>query len=107
MTNREKLKAVKRFLKENGLKFYTNFVSREGERHPDVYLPSYKVMVKVSEGKEKDDEFFLAVRRKYHPLFIRDNEDVDFVLEKLQNLIIVLMNRSQRTHQKSYNKRKS
>lgn len=107
MTNEEKLESVKAFLNENKLKFFTNFVSRRTGRHPEVYVPLHRIMVKISEGTEKDTEFFKAVRFKYHPLFIRETETEEFVLEKMKNLIVDCMTKGHRIHQKYYDKKQN
>ncbi len=89
MTNNEKLEALRTFLIENKIAFspYKGKLAVT----PELFIPKYKIMVKLSEGKDKDDEFFHTVKRKYRPLFIRDTDSVDFVLEKMQNLIIDIM----------------
>lgn len=100
MTNKEKLEAVKRFLVENRIEFYPHYRGRI-KVSPDLYIPKHKIMVKISEGKEKDYNFFKEVKYKYHPLFIRDDETKDFVLEKIQNLIIDIMKKKQQLYSKS------
>ena len=103
MTNSEKLEALKAFLKENGIVFYNEFRTKKLAVMPDLYIPKHKIMVKLSD--ENDQKFFNAVKFRYHPLFIRDNETSEFIIEKMQNLIIDIMNFKQRLYQKMVSKK--
>ena len=95
MTNEKKLEEVKKFLKQNRLRFLTEYIIFGKRRCADLYVPKHRILVKITDGKEEDDKFFRDVKYHYHPLFIRDEESVDFVLEKLQNLIIDIMKAKQ------------
>ena len=92
MTNNQKAKldVLVNFLTENKIHFFTTFKGKTPVK-ADIYVPKFRIMVKVSEGKEKDDIFYNNVKYHFHPLFIREIETKEFVLEKMQNLIIDLM----------------
>jgi len=96
---KEKMDVIINFLRENQIASYLGY--KGGIKvNPDLYIPKHKIMVKISEGKEKDDIFFHKVKYKYHPLFIREAETKEFVLEKMQNLIIDLMKQKQKRYEK-------
>ena len=105
MTNKDKLEALKTFLKENKIQFYPHFRGIL-KVTPDLYIPKHKIMVKLSEGVELDNVFFRTVKHKYRPLFIRDAETADFVVEKMQNLIIDIMRQKQLLYEKLCKKNK-
>lgn len=98
MTNEEKLEVLKNFLKENNIKFYNGYNGKKLKILPDLYIPKHRIMVKISDAN--DQEFYNSVKYGWHPLFIRDEESVDFVIEKMQNLIIGIMNVKHQLHQK-------
>ena len=102
MTKEQKAKmdVLVNFLTENKIPFFTTYKGNV-KVTPDLYIAKHKIMVKISEGKEKDDNFYHADKYKYHPLFIRDDETKDFVLEKMQNLIIDIMKKKQQLYSKS------
>ena len=101
MTNQQKLEALKAFLQENGFKYKCDYKSNNGAR-ADLYIGRFRIMVRLS--REGDQKFFLKTRYYYHPFFIRDNETKDFVLEKMQNLIIKCMQEEQAGYQRQYDK---
>lgn len=96
MNNKEKLEVLKKFLTENKIKFKEN-VNRRGQ-NIHLYIPRHQICVRLSD--ENDQEFYLKVRHGMRPLFIRKNETAEFVVEKMQNLIIDLMQRKQRLFEK-------
>jgi len=100
MTNEQKtkLKVLTDFLKTERIYYCREYVNKSRNVVADVYIPANRIAIKVSQGKEKDDEFYKKVKYIWHPLFIRDNESEDFVLEKLQNLIIDIMKQSQKNY---------
>ena len=105
MTNKEKLKSVISLLTENKIVYYPHY-NGGVKVTPDLYIPKHKIMIKISEGTENDNQFFKKVKHKYHPLFIRDIETEEFVLEKIQNLIIDVMKKKQVLHNKNMERRK-
>ena len=97
MTNEQKakVKALEAFLKENGMSYYAGFKSKKHDIKGQLYVPMHRIIVKVSEGKEKDDAYYHKVKYIYRPLFIRDEETSEFIIEKMKNLIIDIMKRKQ------------
>lgn len=102
MTNRDKLEAIKAFLRENNLNFEENHFSRSKKINIDLVVYPYRIAVHLSD--DNDREFFNKTKRHYHPFFIRDNESVDFVLEKMQNCIIDEMKKIQERFNKANEK---
>ena len=94
MTNKKKLEVLKAFLTENGIEFVENRWSRSAKMTIDLYVWKYRIYVHISD--ENDDEFFNRTKGHTHPFFIRDNETVEFVIEKMQNCILDIMKREQR-----------
>ena len=107
MTNEEKLEKLKEFLKENGLVFYEEF--RLGKKigvTADLYIPRHRIVVKIARKTEEDDKFFHATKRYWRPFFIREEESVDFVIEKMYNLIIKIMKIKQKLYDKMIERKK-
>ncbi len=99
MTKQEKLEALKAFLKENGFIFKENFKSRRAKGVVnDLYVRRLHIAVHLSD--EHDQEFYHATKRKCSPFFIREEESMEFIIEKMQNTIIKLMKRFQKSHQR-------
>lgn len=86
MSNKEKLEAVIAFLKENNLEFEENHFSKSQNINIDLLVKPYRIAVHLS--NEHDKMFYKRTKRTYHPFFIRENETVEFVLEKMQNCLI-------------------
>lgn len=105
MKNETKLKKVIAFLEENGIKYRQRKKVWFG--HSDVFLPDTKVAIKI-DGEDRG-HFFETHKRKCYPVFIRDEDTPKFVLEKVQNTIILSMTRAQqwvmRKKQKEENRR--
>lgn len=95
MTNKEKLEVVKGFLKENNIPFKEK-VMRKGQMF-DLLIGQYLICVRLSD--ENDQRFYEKIKHLYHPLFIREKETAEFVLEKMQNLIIDRMKCQHKRHQ--------
>ena len=102
MTNKDKLEALKAFLQENGFKYKCDYKNKNGVK-ADLYIGRFSIVVRIS--REDDQKFFLKTRYFYHPFFIRDNETKDFVLEKMQNLIIKCMQEEQTAYQRQFDKK--
>lgn len=81
MTNKEKLEELKRFLDENSIKYHV--VRKKGALR-DLFVPKYCISVHISD--DRDREFF-EHNRWYNPIFIRDEESADFIVEKMQSTI--------------------
>lgn len=89
MTNQEKLEALKTYLKENNYRFFANCNSKTCGVVMDVFIPSLLIVVRISSGnKEEDESYYEAITKNHRFLvFIREHEDVDFVIEKIKNTI--------------------
>ena len=104
MKNETKLRKVIEFLKENNI----NYIERKKRYgHSDVFLPDTRVAIKV-DGNDRQ-RFYKTHRAMCFPVFIRDEDTPKFVLEKVQNTIILSMTRAQqwvmRKKQKDENRR--
>lgn len=104
MKNETKLKKVIEFLKENNIKYRQR---KKQYGHSDVFLPDTKVAIKID--CEDRDRFYKTHKGRCYPVFIRDEDTPKFVLEKVQNTIILSMTRAQqwvmRKKQKEENRR--
>ena len=99
MTNKEKLEVLKSFLQENSIPFKEDVI-RKGQ-HFDLFIGMYLICVRLS--NENDQNFYEVIKHFYHPLFIREKETAEFVVEKMQNLIIDLMKKK---HNRTLRKKK-
>lgn len=104
MKNETKLKKVIEFLKENNI----NYIERKKRYgHSDVFLPDTKVAIKI-DGEDRY-HFYKTHKRRSYPVFIRDEDTLKFVLEKVQNTIVKSMMKEQellmRKKQKEENRR--
>lgn len=84
MTNEEKLQKLKDFLDENGLAYQ----DKSKNRINNLHILKYHINVHISD--EYDEEFFQKMKR-FYPVFIRDEESADFIIEKVQNTIIKVL----------------
>ena len=91
MKNETKLNKVKEFLDGNNIKYVTpKNAGKKG--HSDLFLPSFRIYIKL---QSEDDELFYKTHHiGVHPIFIRDGETPKFVLEKVQNTIIKIMQKN-------------
>lgn len=101
MKNETKIEKLKKWIAENHL------WCRRGRRagqvgHSDLFLPKYRIYIKISTTPEEDAIFWERHHICCSPIFIRDNETPKFCLEKLQNTIIKVM----QIKNKKYLKRK-
>lgn len=96
MSNEEKLKVLENFLKENNIVFKKDIYCKG--QHLHIFIPEHKICVRISD--RYDQLFYYKIRRKMHPLFIRSNETPEFIVEKMQNLIIDLMQKKQKEFEK-------
>lgn len=85
MSKEEKLKAVKDWLNERNIEFRENHWSKSCNVLIDIRVKTPLLAIRVS--KEDDEEFFHAVKLWYSPIFIRECESVEFVLEKIHNTV--------------------
>ena len=98
MTKIEKFEHLKSFLRENGIDFVEKHVSGTGVVI-DLRVKKYNIAVHLSD--EHDQEFYMKLRKLYHPFFIREEESPEFIIEKMQNCILDIMNGRQRKFEKS------
>ena len=94
MTNKEKLKALKAFLKENNVKYIENYQSAFGVKM-DLVLKELRIAVFVSDdNKDKENAIYNAgsgkmnMRWIYKPFFVRESESIEFIKEKMQNCVV-------------------
>ena len=93
------------FLEENNVKYRQHKNVWFG--HSDVFLPDTRVAIKIDGEVRK--RFYETHKGKCYPVFIRDDESLKFILEKLQNTIVKSMMKEQkmlmREKQKEENRR--
>ena len=111
MTNKEKLEALKAFLKENDVKFIENHRSNFGVTM-DLKLPDLMIAVFLSDGKNEGPIFesgngHYKMKYFYKPFFIRETETVDFVIEKMKNSITDQMLKAQQRFEKEERKKEN
>lgn len=99
MDKREKLEALKAMLAntfgyEENVKACGTVI--------DVVVKKVNIAIHVSD--EHDQEFYLKVRKEYRPFFIREEESMDFITEKMQNCVIEIFNRWKKHEDKNVNK---
>lgn len=89
MTNKEKLRHLEKWLASQ----HIGYVSRQKHKwaKSDTFLPRYKVYIKIA--GEDDEEFYY--KHRPFPVFIREEDTSDFVLEKVQSAIIKSMTKRQ------------
>ena len=97
MKNETKLKKVKEFLDKNNIKYsVSKNAGKDG--HSDLVLPDFRIYIKLQ--GEDDALFYETHHVGVHPIFIRDDETPKFVLEKVQNTIIKVMQKKQKAFEK-------
>lgn len=97
MKNETKLKKVKKFLDDNNIKYsVSKNAGKEG--HSDLVLPAFRIYIKLQ--GEDDSLFYETHHVGVHPIFIRNDETPKFVLEKVQNTIIKVMQKKQEAFEK-------
>ena len=92
MTNKEKLDEVVKFLEKEGIDFVLRPESVKTKSN--IYIPQWKIGVKVED--ECSQDYFNRHKRFIDIVFIRESETVEFVLEKLQTVIVRRMMAAQR-----------
>lgn len=89
MTNEEKLEALKGHLRRGKVRFRTDVETEYGRL--DIFVPWYRIAVMITKGRESDAALYSSAvdgvmfKRRYHPIFIRDTDTEDFVIEKFDN----------------------
>ena len=98
ITNEKKLEAIKDFLTENNIPYEENYFSKRCNSVIPLAVEKHRIAVRIGD----DQDFYLATKGIYYPIFIRDTDSKAKVIEKIQNTII----KSMTIHQNIYNKRK-
>ena len=79
----EKYEAAKEYLTKKGIEYWTDVhVGKTGIVLP-LYVPKYRIAVRVGD----DTQWYNCVKRTTHPVFIREADSKEFVVEKIQNTI--------------------
>lgn len=81
MTNQEKFEKLKVWLTENGYKYKENFTNKACKTVIPLSVKDWYIVFHIGDSQE----FFLAVRHFYHPIFIREEESFEFLIEKFEN----------------------
>lgn len=109
ISNEEKLKAIKDFLRENNVDFVENYHSKNYNLDMALCIKNLMIAVFLSDDDKEYEESIYTKRTKngkrpfytmYNPFFIRKSETKKFVLEKMQNCIVKRMMMLQRKWQK-------
>jgi len=88
MNNEEKLECLKNWLTENGYKFILDSNHKKAGVHFDLLVVDYAIIVKMVNNTDEEVSYFQSVRNYGHPLFIRESETAEFVIEKMNNTIV-------------------
>lgn len=109
ISNEDKLKALRNFLKENKIPFINNYHSKTFNVDMAIKVKKLRIAVFLSDDdKEFEDRMVFAkssyngapLRNVYNPFFIRKSDTKKFVLEKIQNCIVKRMMILQKRWQK-------
>ena len=89
MDKKEKLEALKNFLREKNVSYKEDKVATNGMKI-DLFVRNYGIAVHLSD--DTDQTFFKSTKKLYNPFFIRDEETIEFILEKMQNCMARITN---------------
>lgn len=95
VSNEKKLESVKNWLKKNKVEFVENHKSHRGLLI-DLWIPKLFIAIHVGD----DQDFYEKTFRWSRPFFIREEESLEFVIEKLENCCYERMMFMQRLWQK-------
>lgn len=95
MSHEEKMKELIAYLKDQGIEYWVDVPSSRGIL--PLYLPQYTIAIQVGDN----EEWYSQLKNFVHPVFIRESDSVDFVIEKVANTI-----KRRFSAQKRANKRK-
>ena len=98
MTNKEKLDEVVKFLENEGIDFVLRPESVKSKSN--IYIPRWKIGVKIED--ECSQDYFNRHKRYIGIVFIRESETAEFVLEKLQTVIVRRMMAAMRKFMKKF-----
>lgn len=91
ISNEQKMEAIKDFLVENDIPFEENHTSKRCGLTIPLAVMKHRIAIRVGDSQD----FYLATKGKYYPIFIRDEDTKAKALEKIQNTIIKSMTRLQ------------
>ncbi len=97
ITNEKKLEVIKGFLRENNIPFEENHASKRCGVNIPLAVKMHRIAIRIGDSQN----FYLATKGKYHPIFIRDEDTKAKVLEKIQNTIIKSMKIKQNSYLKN------
>lgn len=83
------------FLRKKGIPFMVmEMVFRAGVKHPmfaEIYIPKYRIAIRCVDDNDYSRKlagyFYLMARKLFYPVFVRHDETIDFIIEKLENTI--------------------
>ena len=81
MSNQEKVNVLMAYLKEQNIEFWVDVPSSRGVL--PLYIPRHAVAVQIGDN----EEWYTQLKNFVHPVFIRQSDSVDFVIEKVANTI--------------------
>lgn len=93
----EKTIQVIETLQSWGLPFtLCEIITTENQRNKyvtDIFIPNANIVIRQVDSEEVFDAqkariYFLYMKSNYYPLFIRPSEDIDFILKKLNNVLM-------------------
>ena len=93
MKNETKLEKVKKFLDENGIEYRVR--EKRWFGHSDLFIPKTRVAIMIEREKNENDLFFKLHKKTCYPVYIREGETPKFVLEKVQNTILLSLQHQQ------------
>ena len=97
VNNKQKIEAIKTWMTKNNVKFKENHKTKVGLQI-DLWLPALFIAIHISD--ENDVEFYKNTFKWCKPFFVRENETIEFLLEKIQNCCYDQMIYMQRKWQK-------
>lgn len=92
ITNEQKLNIIKDFLKENNIQYEENYVSKRCGVTIPLAVKKHRIAIRIGDCQD----FYIATKGKYYPIFIRKEDTKAKVLEKIQNTIIKSMTNKQK-----------
>jgi len=81
MSNQEKMNALMTYLKDQDIEFWVEVPSSRGVL--PLYIPKHAIAVQIGDN----EEWYSQLKNFVHPVFIRESDSVDFVIEKVANTI--------------------
>lgn len=95
MTNLEKLEQIKAFLDENGIKWRVPVKKNTEWRQTHLHIDGIDVNIRIENTNEEDNQKWYLRHKGRRPVFIREKESLEFIKEKVQNVVIKAMQEKQ------------